>query len=208
VTTNLNTAAERPRIEKLRACLVQIEAALFLMIRGGNPVPIHTLLSASKGILSGLNTAVPNSMIQKMESSVDRVVKPGFEKEWHRYTNRAANFFKHADRDPFDELDGVDIEGVNRVDAVVCILAVWEYVKELPLTILIGLLFVSESTKSFFDFHSFLSEREEGKQLLYELSQRPDNERDKFLLDVFELSLKTEKCASRIPIPSLGSHGS
>jgi len=77
----LKTVDERPQIGKLRACLVQIETALFLMIRECDPVPVHTLLSASKGILIGLNNAVPNAMIQKMDRAVERLVKPGYEKE-------------------------------------------------------------------------------------------------------------------------------
>ena len=194
---------ERPKIGKLRACLTQLETAIFLMLRGIDPISVHTLLSASKGILRGLHAISPNHVLGRLDQSVGDLVKPGMEKEWHLYEHRAANFLKHADRDPHDRLEGFDVEGVNVLEAVLCILAVWEYVTVLPETIFIGLIFVTEHTSSFFDYHKILLERPEGRRVLASLGEMPGQYP---LLDVFELALKMKKSAAFCPIQDLPQH--
>lgn len=194
---------DRPSISKLRACLVQIEAALGLMMRDYDPVPIHTLLSASKGILGGIHKAKPNPLLLRLDESIAQMVRPGFEAEWRKYEHRASNFLKHADRDPFEELEGVDLIGLNIVEATVCIMAIWLYVLRLPETVLLGLIFVTEETHSFFDYHGYLKESPEGRKVLEQLKELKSEERKLFLLSAFDIAHREGLCAAKCHIPNL-----
>jgi hypothetical protein len=150
-------------ISKLQACLLQIEAALLLMMRDYNPVSAHTLLSASKGILRGIHIDRPNTVLLRQEAAISRRVKPEFQALWRKNERRPANFFKHADRDANDTLSDFNLKVINTVEAVICILAIWEYLPGLPKSILIGLIHITKDTGHFLIFMDIL-----GKQLTVE----------------------------------------
>jgi len=121
-----------------------------------------------------------------MNEGIDRLVKPEFKKEWNRYEVRAANFLKHADRDPDDVLEGIDFAAVNLVELAVCIIAVRQYMDQLPASLTIGLSYVGFISGDWFDFKGlFVSAT--GKPKEYEkYRELGADERRKFMLSAFE----------------------
>ena len=55
------------------------------------------------------------------------VIDPAFLKDWPHCKNRAANFLKHADRDPDESLTGVKFELLNESELIFCSLALMEF---------------------------------------------------------------------------------
>jgi hypothetical protein len=102
------------RVSKIDAARRQIDVAIRLLFSHGDAVAIHTLASAGARILRDLceQQATPSHVAFK------DVIRPGKEKEFNALLNRAANFYKHADRDADEIPDGVE-EEVN--DAVLMI---------------------------------------------------------------------------------------
>ena len=124
--------SERPRVGKLDAVTSQLEAAVYLILKGFDPIPIHTLIWASRTILRDLHKVNPNKTLAFIGDAVTRKIKPEFLKEWRGYENRASNFFKHANKDPNDILEGIDIAGINAIEMFWCIFASGEYLGVLP----------------------------------------------------------------------------
>ncbi len=108
---------------KLEAVETQLEAALFLILRGFDPSPVHTLISAARGVLYGLSKHDPNLVLTKWDSSILSRLAGPIEKDIRCFQNRVANFLKHADRDPDEVLRGYDLDGLNRLEIQLCIVA-------------------------------------------------------------------------------------
>lgn len=79
----------------------QLDTAICLMFNGGDMVSVHTLACTSATILRDLLRASGETAWR------DHIVNcyPGEEKEVIRVLNQAQNFFKHADKDPIEELE-------------------------------------------------------------------------------------------------------
>jgi hypothetical protein len=94
------------KVTKLEAAQRQIDAAILMLYRGDDPVAVHTVISAACRIIRDLCSRANTSTWQKF----DEVFIPGKQREAWGAFSRAANFFKHADRDPDDILEGVQEE--------------------------------------------------------------------------------------------------
>ena len=94
------------KIDKLEAARRQMDTAIKLFFEDEDPISTHTLIMSSARIL--------NDMTKQSESSfsyrIEDYIRPGREKEFFSHFNKAANFFKHADRDPGDVLENFDEE--------------------------------------------------------------------------------------------------
>ena len=93
---NKPNAEIRIKVTKLDAARRQLESAIVSYFNGGDPVPIHTLATSAREILSNLNTHRGGKpMYFDLE-----VIKPEYRKELRKKFRAAQNFFKHADNDP------------------------------------------------------------------------------------------------------------
>lgn len=84
-------------ISKLDAAKRQLDTALNLYFKNGDPISIHTLTAASHQILMDLGA---KSVIKDTA-----LIRKGMEKEYLAIVNRAENFFKHAQRDQKELLE-------------------------------------------------------------------------------------------------------
>ena len=91
-------------ISKLDAAKRQLETALKLFFENGDPVSIHTLVSASHELLAVLcrKRGVTPSMLK---DQVLKDIRPGKEKYWIKLNNKYANHFKHATKDADATID-------------------------------------------------------------------------------------------------------
>jgi len=87
-------------ITKLEAARRQIETAIILWFSEGDPVSIHTLVSAGHRLVYDLNK---KSLGLPMLGDTTNI-RPGHEKEYRAIIAKASNFFKHADRDAKETL--------------------------------------------------------------------------------------------------------
>ena len=89
-------------ISKLDAAKRQLEMALNLFFRNGDPVSIHTLVNASQQILQDIcNT----QGVQGIKVRIMDMVREDKKKEFLIKINAPRNFFKHADKDPDGIID-------------------------------------------------------------------------------------------------------
>ena len=97
-------------VDKISAAQRQINAAIRMLFSDEDPVPIHTVASAGFRILKDL--------AEKQDSEImdmfNLCIRPEMRKKFWggEGVNRAANFFKHADKDPEQVLKNID-ETVN-----------------------------------------------------------------------------------------------
>jgi hypothetical protein len=96
-----------PRIGKLEAARRQIGFAISAHFSNGDPFAIHTVISAAFGILHAL--AEKHGSVRAHQAISDHI-RPGKEREYWSYMNRASNFLKHADRDSDAMLEDVSDE--------------------------------------------------------------------------------------------------
>lgn len=94
------------KVTKLEAAQRQIDAAIMMLYRGDDPVAVHTVISAACRIMRDLCSKADSPNWRKL----DEAIIPGKQKQAWKDFARAANFFKHADRDPDDILEGVHEE--------------------------------------------------------------------------------------------------
>src|SRR5271163_1574815 len=90
-------------ISKLDAAKRQLDSALTLYFRYGDPVSTYTLTAAAHQILMDLGKQDGVESIVKSHGV--KAIKEEFQKEYLKKINEAENFFKHADRDPNELLD-------------------------------------------------------------------------------------------------------
>lgn len=84
-------------ISKLDAAKRQLEAAIHLFFRAGDPVSIHTLAGAAFRILDDIGSKQDIKSIHKQLLDWVKLEKKD---EVSKAINAAKNFFKHADSDP------------------------------------------------------------------------------------------------------------
>lgn len=84
-------------LTKLDCAKRQLETAIDLFFRSGDPVSIHTLTRASHEILQTLceKQGVHSSLFCDLQ-----MIKEEYRIEVKQALNKAKNFFKHAERDP------------------------------------------------------------------------------------------------------------
>jgi len=94
------------KLEKMDVARRQYRAALELWFADGDPVAIHTLAMAANEVLTdvaehrGLNHLSSDFITDVISKALSSTPE-----EAHRLRTSSANFFKHADRDPDDELE-------------------------------------------------------------------------------------------------------
>jgi hypothetical protein len=81
----------------------QTNTAIELLLAGGDKVSTHTLVFAALRVARDLAKA--NGTVRHYQ--FDSLIKPN-EKPFSTALSKAANFFKHADRDPLESLDDFD----------------------------------------------------------------------------------------------------
>lgn len=86
------------QISKLDAARRQLETAVGLYFNESDPIAIHTLTAAGHQILADLNRSRGGA--PTLVESILQYIRPDQIDEARRRLNAAANFFKHADRDP------------------------------------------------------------------------------------------------------------
>ncbi|MCA3486196.1 MAG: hypothetical protein IOD05_01615 [Rhodobacter sp.] len=179
--------SDRPKVEKLDAVVSQLEAAIYLTLKGFKPEPIHTLIWASRTVLRDIHKVRPNTILAQMDEAVAQRVKPEFLKEWKQYVNRAANFFKHADKDPNDRLEGVDLVGINAIELLLCILATSEYLGKIPTTLAVGLMYAGYNSGEWFDFQGYCETIPNGPEDFEFFERMNEHERRLLMLKAFEI---------------------
>lgn len=102
---------------KLDAAKRQLDTAIKLYFDNEDSLSVHTLAYASFKILFDL---YPSLHSDGFSAKVDELIKQP-KLGWSRF-NRTANFLKHADRDPLDELEYHDAEHVQgTIGLAVCL---------------------------------------------------------------------------------------
>lgn len=92
------------KISKLDAARRQLDAAIELWFRDGDPVAIHTLASAAYEIAQDLNLKHGNKHLT-LAGWTEKFVVPGHEQEVIKLVKKPMLFFKHANRDPHGILE-------------------------------------------------------------------------------------------------------
>jgi hypothetical protein len=90
-------------ISKLDAAKRQLDVAINLFFKNGDPVSIHTLTAAAYDVLIGLGKTA--KVVELGVKDVELYVKEGHQKEYFAILNKAQNFFKHADKDQKEILE-------------------------------------------------------------------------------------------------------
>jgi hypothetical protein len=85
------------QISKLDAARRQLEIAIFLFFQDADPVAVHTLAAAARGLLGDLAKA--RGLRGHLDAAIQEVVRPERREEVQALLRQAQNFFKHADRD-------------------------------------------------------------------------------------------------------------
>jgi hypothetical protein len=85
-------------ISKLDAAKRQLETAITLYFHDGDPVSIHTLVSAAYNVIRAINKKRGGPPMFEKDEFIDHV-KPEYQERVRRKLNQAENFFKHAERD-------------------------------------------------------------------------------------------------------------
>jgi hypothetical protein len=86
------------RVTKLEAARRQLEGAVRLYFADDDPVAIHTLTCAAYQVLVDINQARGGT--PTLKEQIVTWYKPEQQKRVFGILNAAANFFKHADKDP------------------------------------------------------------------------------------------------------------
>lgn len=94
---------EVEKISKIEAAERQLRTAIRLFFNSDDSVSIHTLVSAADGILTGL--CLKNGSSPGFMRDLKTYIKPGKQKKYLQFLNKAQNFFKHADTDSEEELE-------------------------------------------------------------------------------------------------------
>jgi hypothetical protein len=84
----------KAHITKIDAVRRQLETSIFLLFSDEDQIAIHTITKAAWTIIVDLLRH------RGIDSLMDIYVKPEFKRQAKIHFNRAANFFKHADKDP------------------------------------------------------------------------------------------------------------
>ena len=90
---------ETLKLDKLECARRQLETAINLFFQDGDAVSIHTLTCAAYNVIRDVNNSRNGNPMFAKERYVQMGGKPSLSD-----FNEPENFFKHADRDPDDEL--------------------------------------------------------------------------------------------------------
>jgi len=90
-------------ISKLDAAKRQLDVAINLFFKSGDPVSIHTLTAAAYDVLIGLGKA--EKVVELGIKDAELYIKDGHQKEYLAILNKAQNFFKHSDKDPKETIE-------------------------------------------------------------------------------------------------------
>lgn len=102
------TDMERQPVTKLEAAKRQLDTAIKMYFDNEDSLSVHTLAYASFKILFDLYPSFQND---GYSGRLDELIQQP-QLGWSRFS-RTANFLKHADRDPLDELEHHDAEHVE-----------------------------------------------------------------------------------------------
>ena len=106
-------------ISKLDAARRQLETAVRLYFHDGDPISIHTLVSAAYNVIRDVNEKKGGSPMFVKGDFIDLYVKPEYRKQARSKVNKAENFFKHADRDHASTIEfNPDISEMFFYDAI------------------------------------------------------------------------------------------
>ena len=105
------------KLSKIEAARRQIDSAIRMLFMNEDPVSIHTIAAAADRILR--NIAETKGNIDAHVRFKD-LIKPGMEKEFWFYMNRASNFLKHADKDPDSIYDDFNEESNDWILLIAC----------------------------------------------------------------------------------------
>ena len=108
------------RVNKPDAARRQIDMAIELFFDQRDPVLVHSLAMAAFRILADLVKA-KGLKDQSIIGKFDKMIRPGMERVFWGHIHGAANFFKHADRDPDEILDDRD-ERINDGALWMCVM--------------------------------------------------------------------------------------
>lgn len=95
-------------VSKIEAARRQTDSAIRMLFMNEDPAAIHTIAAAADQIL--MDIAETKGNIEAHVRFFKDRIRPGMEKEFWYYMNRASNFLKHADRDPDSILSDFDEE--------------------------------------------------------------------------------------------------
>lgn len=88
------------KVTKLESAARQLREAILMFFERRDPIAVHTLAAASNQVLVDVSRSKGHASLLKDSP----FIRPEKRKEWLGHLNEAANFFKHADRDPDDVL--------------------------------------------------------------------------------------------------------
>lgn len=94
---------ELPALTKLDVAQREINAAVNMTFAGGDPVAICVLASAARAIVGALCEIADASSFKKELQDFEPEMS---DRAYYKAANKAWNFFKHADQDPEDVLEG------------------------------------------------------------------------------------------------------
>jgi len=97
------------RISKLEAAKRQLDCAIELWFQEKDEVSVHTLLTASYGVIRDVNRH-RRTMFETLEETA--FIKDEYQKDWVNLIRKPANFFKHATKDPDGEIEFAPITNV------------------------------------------------------------------------------------------------
>jgi hypothetical protein len=94
---------EKLKVSKLEAAKRQLREAIILFFEERDPVSIHTLTAAARGILLDLSRklTVP---VTSSRTFTSRMPKE-FRKKYYEFVNKPQNYFKHADRNHAETIE-------------------------------------------------------------------------------------------------------
>lgn len=93
------------RVTKLSAARRQLRTAVRLFFEGRDTVSVHTLAAAAHEVLWSLLKRKRTGGGSIIKDSIPSLLSPENVKVYNDWMNEAQNFFKHADRDPDEELE-------------------------------------------------------------------------------------------------------
>jgi hypothetical protein len=94
------------QVSKIEAAQRQIDAAIKMLFRNDDPIAVHTVIAAACRIVRDLSKQADTPGWKQVMASI----RPETENELWKGFGKAANFFKHADRDPNETINSIEEE--------------------------------------------------------------------------------------------------
>lgn len=93
------------KVDKLHVAKNQVDEAIRLFFERRDPISVHTLACAAHQVLFDLSMEDHPSARFVSGLKGPYGAPPDLTKRWYALLNKAANFFKHADKDSSEELE-------------------------------------------------------------------------------------------------------